>query len=486
MTNIIHRQLRKPIGIKQIDFGLNDGKLDSVERYFLDTGLIQKLKSRKSFFVLGRKGTGKTAVARHLTDIGSGDWSQFSSMLSLRDVPVNLLESFEDSDQVQSGRFVLIWQFILLIELAKQVVKDATIEPESLAKLEAIILATSPNLSASPDVYLKQTRERGYRVNIGKPDVIGAGLEVKKTTDGTLVNLIDYTEALKKLLLTTAAIGNSYRIVVDELDDSYSESKAYFDLLIALFKAAVAINYASSQQRKSCTVIVALREDIFESISYGDKNKWSDMAVRISWLLKQGDRPHESDLFNMINLRIGASLVDEPKLGENYWNDVFADDIVRADLKPFPYILSRTLYRPRDVIQFCKCVQEACPASAKQARAQDILAAEMNYSEWLMAEIIDEIHVKLPKIREVFEAFRQLKKSSFIADDINRYMQKAGLSNKNALNDILSTLYNFSVIGQFDEGSRAPIFRYRNPLRKFEKGKKYSVHYGLRSTLRLY
>jgi hypothetical protein len=479
-------QLRKPIGIKQVDFGLNDGKLDSVERYFLDTGLIDKLKNRKSFFVLGRKGTGKTAVARQLTDAGVGEWNEFSSMLSLRDVPVKLLEAFEDQDQIQSGRFVLVWQFILLVELAKQVIKDVTVAPEASAKLETIILATAPDLSSLPDVYLKQTRERGYKVHIGKDGLMDAGLEEKRTSDGTLVNLIDYTEALKRLLLNTAVIGKSYRIIIDELDDSYSESKAYFDILIALFKAAVAINSASSQQRKHCTVIVALRDDIFESINYGDKNKWSDMAVRISWLLQPGDKPYKSNLFNMINLRIGASLVDEPMLTEEYWGAVFASEAVRGDVPPFPYILSRTLYRPRDVIQFCKCIQEACPESAKTARAKDILAAEMNYSDWLLAEIVDEIHVKLPQIREVFEAFRQLRQSSFTARDITSYLRKMGITDTNAANNVLSTLYNFSVIGQFDGGARAPIFRYRNPLRKFEPGGKYSVHYGLRSTLRLY
>src|SRR5665213_1654044 len=419
MSNTAQAQPRKPIGIKQIDFGLNDGKLDSLERYFLDTGVIDKLKNRKSFFVFGRKGTGKTAVARHLTDAGAGDWNQFSSMLSLRDVPVNLLESFQDHDQVQSGRFVLVWQFILLIELAKQVIKDVTIAPSDAGKLEAIILATSPNLSASPDVYLKQTRERGYKVNIGKGGVIDAGVEEKKTSDGTLVNLIDYTDALKHLLLSTAPIGKAYRIVIDELDDSYSESKEYFDILIALFKAAVAINFAASQTRKHCSIIVALRADIFESLNYGDKNKWSDMAIRISWLLKQGDKPYQSNLFNMINVRIGASLVDEPTINEDYWGSVFTMESVRGDVKPFPYILSRTLYRPRDVIQFCKCIQEACPESAKIARAKDILAAELSYSEWLLAEIVDEIHVKLPPIRHVFEAFRQLKQSSFTTNDIS-------------------------------------------------------------------
>jgi len=165
MNTEYHKLGWRPLGIKEIDFGRNDRKLNSIERYFLDTGVIDRLKRRKSFFILGRKGTGKTAVARQLAEATSGRWNQFSSLLSLRNVPVNLLEEFADKDQAQSSRYVLVWQFVLLIELAKELVKDATLHPDDVARLETIILATSPNISASPEVYLKRTSERGYKVS---------------------------------------------------------------------------------------------------------------------------------------------------------------------------------------------------------------------------------------------------------------------------------------------------------------------------------
>ena len=156
-------------------------------------------------------------------------------------------------------------------------------------------------------------------------------------------------------------------------------------------------------------------------------------------------------------------------------------------LKPFDYILSRTFNRPRDVIQFCKCIQDECSASTKVAGRKEIKSAENSYSDWLLAEIVDEIHVKLPKIREVFEAFRRLKKSTFTAREISIYLKTVGFRSENSVNEVLALLYNFSVIGQFDNGFDAPpTFRYRNPLRKYEVGQKYSVHYGLRATLRLY
>jgi hypothetical protein len=475
----------RQIGIKQVDFGLNDGKLDALERYFLDTGAIDRLKSRRSFFVLGRKGTGKTAIAKHLTDLSSS-WSHFSAMLSLREVPVKLIEEFEDSAQTQSGRFVLVWQFILLIELAKLVIKDAEVSPADAAKLEAILLTTTPSLSASPDVYLKQTRERGYKVNVGKSGVFNATLEGKNVVTGGTVDLIDFTDALRNHLLATARIGKSYRVIIDELDDSYADSKEYYDLIIALFKAAMILNFSASQARKDVTALVALRDDIFDSVNYSDKNKWSDMSMRVDWLLKPGEKPHQSNLFKMINLRIGASLEDEPTVDKRYWRAMFESLPVRSDVKPFPYILSRSLYRPRDVIQFCKCIQDACPSGAKVATAKEILAAELPYSEWLLAEIVDEIHVKLPKIRDIFEAFRRLKKASFGAKEVATSLRQLGFKDMDAVNRVLGTLYDFSVIGQFDEGATAPIFRYRNPLRKFEADKRFSIHYGLRSTLRVY
>ena len=49
--------------IKKIDFGEIDGYGDpNLEKYFLDNGYWDKIISDKIFFVVGKKGTGKSSI----------------------------------------------------------------------------------------------------------------------------------------------------------------------------------------------------------------------------------------------------------------------------------------------------------------------------------------------------------------------------------------------------------------------------------------
>ena len=51
--------------IKKIDFGEIDGYGDpNLEKYFLDNGYWDKIIDGKVFFVVGKKGTGKSSIYR--------------------------------------------------------------------------------------------------------------------------------------------------------------------------------------------------------------------------------------------------------------------------------------------------------------------------------------------------------------------------------------------------------------------------------------
>jgi SpoVK/Ycf46/Vps4 family AAA+-type ATPase len=81
----------KNIPATAIDFGKNEGKVDSLEKYFYDTGLVHQLGNDKKTLLIGRKGTGKTAIASHLLEVSRRDYNSFASVLSFRDIPVKLL-----------------------------------------------------------------------------------------------------------------------------------------------------------------------------------------------------------------------------------------------------------------------------------------------------------------------------------------------------------------------------------------------------------
>ncbi|QQO16494.1 hypothetical protein JJB99_10245 [Bradyrhizobium diazoefficiens] len=54
---------------------------DAVLDYFVSTNAVQRIENREAFLVLGRKGTGKTAIVRYLTE---GKVRTLSKALNLR------------------------------------------------------------------------------------------------------------------------------------------------------------------------------------------------------------------------------------------------------------------------------------------------------------------------------------------------------------------------------------------------------------------
>jgi hypothetical protein len=57
---------------------------DAVLDYFLSTNAVQRIEKGDAFLVLGRKGTGKTALVRYLTE---GRPNPLSKALTFEDIP---------------------------------------------------------------------------------------------------------------------------------------------------------------------------------------------------------------------------------------------------------------------------------------------------------------------------------------------------------------------------------------------------------------
>lgn len=483
MKSISKNGLRN-IRATSIDFGNNEGKRDSLERYFYDIGLIDQLDNNKKTLIIGRKGTGKTALATHFTDLAQRSPVKFSSVLSFRKIPIALLESLENKDFKTSGRYVALWKLIVLVELAKLVIQNESLDPDIYNRLKSLVGCISPSLHSDPSSYLKSVTKGTFKVDA---KIIGG--ESEKSTGNEQVDLAVYIDSLQQLLISGVNYSDTYSVILDELDDSYDtdkESPNYFDLITALFKTASDLNSEFWQDRRHLNVFVALRDDIYDLIDFSDKNKWDDSAIRLNWMPSETQKAHETDLYRMINLRIGASYEEPSKPDVNYWDLAFEHGFVTGRLSSFKYILSRSLYRPRDIIEYCKQVKEAAKYDKPEKFSKKhVIKAEIGYSAWLQRELIDELKARLPERRQIFKAFERLGKVSFGIDEINREFVKIKELQNKSVKDILSILFEFSVIGMFDLDDEPPVFRYRNPYRKFETGKKYSIHYGLRAALRL-
>jgi len=94
---------------------------DAVLDYFLSTKAVQRIENRQAFLVLGRKGTGKTAIVRHFTE---GDRHPLSKALNLRGYPWNVHASRVDHGASEIEAYVSSWRYLIAVELATLVMAD--------------------------------------------------------------------------------------------------------------------------------------------------------------------------------------------------------------------------------------------------------------------------------------------------------------------------------------------------------------------------
>ena len=108
-----------------IEFGKVSAERDDLlPHYFFDNGVLTAVcSSPTSFLVLGRKGAGKTAIFRHLTEnpekfLGSDD---LLVALSFEDYNWNIHALLTNDNKSESLLYKQSWRFVILIETLKAV-----------------------------------------------------------------------------------------------------------------------------------------------------------------------------------------------------------------------------------------------------------------------------------------------------------------------------------------------------------------------------
>ena len=88
--------LRSGVSLEDLNsFGEVAAEDDAVLEYFVATNAVEKIKCGDAFLVLGRKGTGKTAVVRYFTEEQEGNRAR---ALSLKGYPWNDHAASSDSE----------------------------------------------------------------------------------------------------------------------------------------------------------------------------------------------------------------------------------------------------------------------------------------------------------------------------------------------------------------------------------------------------
>jgi len=160
----------------------------------------------------------------------------------------------------------------------------------------------------------------------------------------------------------------------------------------------------------------------------------------------------------------------------------------------YDHMKDRTYLRPRDMIKFTNCALMKFKERNRGAAQDDdpnkidnvdVHNARIDYSEYLLREIDDEVHKQLPDYEKHLNVLRALGKWQFDRHEYEQaFMRHYGESPITA-GLALERLYMFSFVGFYRAGGRGfggseYIFKYREPRTRFDNtATRFRVHPGL-------
>jgi hypothetical protein len=262
---------------------------DAVLDYFLTTDAVRRIADNEVFLVLGRKGSGKTALVRHFAE---GGGSGLARQLSLRGYPWNVHAKRVDAGASAIEAYVSSWRYLIATELASlllvQVREESSKEAESL---KAFLVDNYGGIEPQLDIILRPKRLRLSRLSF-EPEVLGnklggVALERDEKDLGFGLELNALSDAI---LSATKAVAEregirSLMLHFDELDQGLSildESRRV--MLVGLILAARAIRRSCQDSPCAINPVIYLRSDLWDELSFSDKNKISQtVALNLEW-----------------------------------------------------------------------------------------------------------------------------------------------------------------------------------------------------------
>jgi hypothetical protein len=388
-----------PAALSGISLGAPAAERD-IERglaeYFVESETYDRVRLGSKRIVIGARGIGKSAIFQVLAQ-RERDAGSYVIELAPEDYSYELLNQTMASEDHGSwaklGAYAVAWKYLIYVLIMKEISKKRIhLKKGAANEIYKYVRDHHSNQQSSKLSALISYLKRLEGIKIGKYEATVKARELEK-----LYRL----EEINHLLPSLKEIASNRRIIVlvDELDRGWDSSEDARAFVAGLFQACISVNSIHDNLR----VYMSLRQELYDDVPalYDDAQKYRDLIETIRW--------NDSSLLKLIAKRIRHSM---PALAaaddETCWNSLFSGVPGSRGKGSYRYMIDRTLYRPREIIQFCTQAIECCRESHPgiPLRHAAVREAEHIYSAERTKDIAAEHRFQYPGLMNVLEAFR--------------------------------------------------------------------------------
>lgn len=358
--------------ISNINWGDDSAEKDPyLLHYFVQSEAFTRLSQKQKSIVVGRKGSGKSAVRKKLEQVFSESENTHVVNLSPR---FNSIRNILNDKDISSGfgqeiffqhtwiRQILLDSLCVVGHSAKGRYSKESLEFARTISIE--LKRTSKDLVENIADVLSRVKAK-----VGELGEFGLTLEKE------LRNIAD-VDALEFHFKNIADDGAKFVVLVDDLDLGWNNSDTANNLLLGLLAA---INHLSelSSNLHICTFF---REDVYAVLI--SKTQHSDKYRNIEKI-----RWEKSDLISILSERINFNRekngIDRATFP---FNLIFPATVGTSNTDNWLY--ERTLGRPRELIQLARYYSESVDSEIPDAEA--LKSSEKSYSEWKLDDLCAE------------------------------------------------------------------------------------------------
>lgn len=459
------------LDLKRIDLGKDEAEQDAnLARYFLKTEAYAASRRGAKFVVIGRKGSGKSAIFTLLNDELAKenlvvqitpDQYAWSTLRSYKEIGISIEHAHTNA-----------WKLTIISAIVWRLTEE-----KLLSQTSSLV----PYYKFFKDSYNPQ--DSNWFLNIAdKAKKVLEGVKIEGisfdfgSSIGTPLKIVN---ELKLLVKKEWPEGKKMTILFDRLDDSWDASEESKYLLVGLFKAIAELN---THFAELVQCIAFIRSDIYNNLIFDDQDKIRQYEQPIVW--------DSDNLKKLICERIRVSL-DLTSTDEEIWTDLFSKKAYRSKASPEKYLMDRTFKRPRDIISLVRsAIEKAIENGHDCIETTDTRTVEEErYSESKYKDLIIENQKQYPFTKDLLDTFSS-RLHILTSDELREICKDFAVNKKLDQNADQLIRYLFSIgflgvkrkgrAGLKQRGGESIFFSYDDPALNPITFSEFYIHTALR------
>ncbi len=514
--------------IKDLDLGFNDAEnyrkrenKDLFNQIFVKNYFLDELLEPSKYFLIGEKGTGKTAYSVFLSN--NHYKNNIAELKYIRETDYQKFVTLKQKKHLELSEYTNIWIVIILLLLSKSLNKSELdhFPFNKTSKLKAIFNAIDEYYlhAFSPEIvsvlnFIENSKLAAELITkhlkLGGEETINTSFSESRFQ----INLM-YIQKQFESALSSIKLKDNHVLFIDGIDIRpgsipYDE---YLECIKGLANAAWNLNIDFFSRIKDSKgrfkVVLLLRPDIFNSIGIQNQtNKIRDNSVYLDWRTTYPSY-RTSHLFELSDRLLSAQNDTSLDIGAS-WDQYFpwrsrSTSIEREYDPSFFKFLRLSYSRPRDIVTMVQILKEEHDQKRKSFRFDfDEYIFDSNdflnkYSEYLMGGIKDQLafyydesdYSLFLKFFNFLEGKDQFNYETYV-EAYNKFIDFVLNSDNNVPkfvendNEFLQFLYDTNILCFYEKREGSYFFRWcyreRTPSNispKVSPDSNYAIHYGL-------